>query len=51
MNNEKLSNEAAYYCSVCILRRLNEMKLISDIEYRKIRAISAKHYGTKIFVS
>jgi len=51
MNREKLSNEAAYYWSVCILRRLRDMGVITAAEYEKIRAINAEYYGTKIHVS
>ena len=51
MNNENLSNEAAYYWSVCILRRLCDMGMITEAEYEKIRAMNAEYYGTKIHVS
>ena len=49
--SELLQKDAALYWSVCILRRLRDMWLLSQSEYEKIRDISAKHYGTKLFVS
>jgi len=49
--NEQLQKEAAFYWSVCTLRRLRDMGLLSQAEYEKVREISAKYYDTKLFVS
>lgn len=49
--NEQFQKDAAFYWSVCILRRLRDMQLLSQAEYEKIRDINAKYYGTKLFVS
>ena len=49
--NKRLQKNAAFYWSVCILRRLRDMRLLSQPEYEKIRDISAKYYDTKLFVS
>jgi len=51
MNNEQKTSDAVFYWSVCILRRLRDMGLLSREEYEKIRDISAEHYGTKIYMS
>lgn len=51
MNTQQLNNDAAFYWSVCILRRLRDMGLLTEAEYEKIRDISAKHYDTKLLVS
>jgi hypothetical protein len=45
---EQFEKDAAFYWSVCILRRLRDMGLLTATEYEKIRDISAKHYGTKL---
>lgn len=50
-NKNQLYNDSAFYWSVCILRRLRDMELLSQKEYEKARNISAKHYDTNIFVS
>ena len=49
MNSQELTNDAAFYWSVCILRRLRDMGLLTQKEYEKIRDISAEHYDTKIY--
>jgi len=46
--NEQLQKDATFYWSVCILRRLRDMGLLSQAEYEKIRDISAEYYGTKL---
>jgi hypothetical protein len=46
--NEQFEKDAVFYWSVCILRRLRDIGLLTDAEYEKIRDISAKHYGTKL---
>jgi hypothetical protein len=46
--NEQLEKDAAFYWSVCLLRRLRDMGLLSPAEYAKIRDISARYYGTKL---
>jgi hypothetical protein len=46
--NERLEKDAAFYWSVCLLRRLRDMGLLSQSEYTKIRDISAVYYGTKL---
>jgi hypothetical protein len=47
--NEQLQKDATFYWSVCVLRRLRDMGLLSQKEYEKIKNISAEHYGTKIY--
>ncbi|MDD4493879.1 MAG: hypothetical protein PHV32_05970 [Eubacteriales bacterium] len=47
-NRNQLNNDSAFYWSVCILRRLRDMGLLTQAEYEKIRDISAEHYGTKL---
>ena len=49
--NERLQKDASFYWSVCVLRRLRDMRLLSQAEYEKIRDISEKYYGTKLLVS
>ena len=49
MNSQELTNDAAFYWSVCILRRLRDMELLTQKEYEKIKSISAEHYDTKIY--
>jgi len=51
MKKQQLTNDAIYYWSVSILRKLRNMGLITSTEYERIRNISAEHYGTKIYVS
>jgi hypothetical protein len=46
--NERLEKDAAFYWSVCLLRRLRDMGLITTKEYEKIRDMSASYYGTKL---
>ena len=48
MMSEQLKNDAAFYWSVCILRRLRDMGLLNQKEYEKIKNISAEYYGTKL---
>ena len=48
-NRNQLNNDSAFYWSVCILRRLRDMGLLSQKEYETICNISAKHYGTQIY--
>lgn len=48
MNQEQMTNDASFYWSVCILRRLRDMGLLTQKEYEKIRNISAEHYGTSL---
>jgi hypothetical protein len=48
--NEQFEKDAAFYWSVCILRRLRDMGLLTEAEYRKILQISSDHYGTQVFV-
>jgi hypothetical protein len=49
--NEKTKNTAAFYWSVCLLRRLCDMGLLSPTEYEKILAISRDHYCSALIVS
>ena len=49
MNSDQMTKDAAFYWSVCILRRLRDMGLITQKEYEKIKDISAEHYGTKLY--
>jgi hypothetical protein len=46
--NERLEKDAAFYWSVCLLRTLRDMGLLSQSEYAKIKGISAGYYGTKL---
>jgi hypothetical protein len=46
--SEQFEKDAAFYWSVCVLRRLREMGLLTADEYEKIRDISAKYYGTRL---
>jgi len=48
MNNDQMTKDASFYWSVCILRRLCDMGLLSQNEYEKIKNISAEYYGTKL---
>lgn len=47
-NKNQLNNDSAFYWSVCILRRLRNMGLLSQKEYEKIISISAEHYQTEL---
>ena len=49
MNSQELTNDTAFYWSVCVLRRLRDMGMLTQKEYEKIKNISAEHYGTKIY--
>lgn len=51
MISQQLTNDAAFYWSVCILRHLRKKGLLTQAEYEKISAISKKHYGSKLIVS
>jgi len=51
MNNDQMKNEASFYWSVCILRRLRDMGLLSQREYEKIQKISADTTARKSIVS
>ena len=48
-NNEQLIKDAQFYWNICILRKLRELGQITHKEYEKIRDMSAKYYGTKIY--
>ena len=43
--------DAAFYWSVCVLRRLREMGLLTPEEQKRIQGINADYYGTKIYIS
>jgi hypothetical protein len=49
--NERLEKDAAFYWSVCLLRKLRDMGLLTAKEYEKIRDMNANYYGTKLLVS
>lgn len=49
MNNKTDSNNSAFCYSINMLRLLLGMKLITQDEYNRITAISAKHYDTEIY--
>ena len=48
--NTQNTNDHAFYFSICILRRLRDMGLLSAEEYTKICEISRDYYGSKIIV-
>lgn len=45
-----LNKDSAFYWSICILRRLRDMGLISKKEYENIHSISSKHYGVNMYL-
>lgn len=48
-NKNQLNNDSAFYWSVCVLRWLRDMGLLTQKEYETIKGLSAKHYGTKVY--
>jgi Fe2+ transport system protein FeoA len=49
--NTQNQKDLAYYWSVCILRRLRDMGLLTDAEVEKVRRISQKRYGSDLIMS
>ena len=48
---EQLKKDSAFYWSVCILKKLHDMELITTEEYRKIRDMSADYYNTEVIAA
>ena len=48
--NIQNTGDQAFYFSICILRKLRDMGLLSAEEYTKICGISRNHYDSKIIV-
>jgi hypothetical protein len=49
--NTQNQKDLAYYWSWCVLKRLREMRLLTDTEVEKARAASQKRYGSALIMS
>jgi hypothetical protein len=48
MNDEQLGKDAAFYFTVCLLKKLLQAGEISAGEYMKICQISREYYGSSL---
>ena len=47
---EQLADDATFYWSVCILRKLRDQGLLTQDEYERIKEISRNHYGSNLYI-